>query len=136
VVQASAERTFLTQLEQRLAAGEEPEVEVSLTVLAGESVPLDEAELNGARRRAVELLATGGDPRRQLGPEGRAVTALAADLETPERRSALMAALVGLRPSVSGLDRVSARLERLIADEEAAWRWFACTMLAEELTEG
>src|SRR5262245_54653102 len=106
----SPERTFLEQLEERLAEGDQVEVEVSLVLLAGRGVELDEAELKGARRRAVELLAAGGDPRRDLDPEGRAVTALARDLDTPARRSALEAGLESLRPTVDGLTHVSARL--------------------------
>ena len=85
----SPERTFLAQLEERLGEGDQVEVEVSLVLLAGRSVDIDETELKGARRRAVELLAAGGDPRRDLDPDGRAVTALAADLDTPGRRAAL-----------------------------------------------
>ena len=131
----SAERAFLQTLESRLAAGEEVEVEVSLSLLAGQSVEIGEDELRAARRRAVQLLATGGDPRRELDPEGRAVTALAADLDAPARRRALAAGLASLREAVDGLPAVSERLERLLEDDETAWRWFACTLLGEELVE-
>jgi hypothetical protein len=34
---------------------------------------------------------------------------------------------------VDGLPAVSERLERLLQDEERAWRWYACTLLGEEL---
>ena len=109
----SPERAFLAQLEDRLAEGNQVDVEVSLVLLAGRGVDLDEDELRAARRRAVQLLAAGGDPRRDLDPEGRAVTALAEDLNTPERRAALESGLESLRPTVDGLPHVSARLERL-----------------------
>jgi hypothetical protein len=132
-VKNSAERTFLQGLESRLAAGEEVEVEVPLTLLAGQGVEIGEDELRAARRRAVQLLATGGDPRRELDPEGRAVTALAADLDDPGRRQALATGLASLREGVDGLPAVSERLERLLQDEERAWRWYACTLLGEEL---
>jgi hypothetical protein len=132
-VENSAERTFLQGLESRLAAGEEVEVEVPLTLLAGQGVEIGEDELRAARRRAVQLLATGGDPRRELDPEGRAVTALAADLDDPGRRQALATGLASLRDGVDGLPAVSERLERLLQDEERAWRWYACTLLGEEL---
>ena len=128
-----AEGAFLETLESRLAAGEDVEVEVSLSLLAGQGVELGEDELRAARRRAVQLLATEGDPRRELDPDGRAVTALATDLEAPARREALVAALASLRETVTGLPGVSARLEGLLQDEEKAWRWYACTLLAEEL---
>ena len=128
-----AARAFLEAIEYRLAEGEQVEVEVSLTLLAGQRVEIAEDEVRAARRRAVQLLATGGDPRRELDPEGRAVSALASDLGTPARKEALAAGLASLREVVGGLPEVSARLERLQADGERAWRWYACTLLGEEL---
>jgi hypothetical protein len=132
-VEDSPERSFLQTLEPRLAGGEEIEVEVSLSLLAGQGVEIEEDELRAARRRAVQLLATGGDPRRELDPEGRAVRALAADLDAPARREALAAGLVSLREAADGLPAVSERLERLLEDRETAWRWFASTLLGDEL---
>jgi hypothetical protein len=134
-VEVSAERAFLETLESRLAAGEEVEIEVSLSLLAGQQVELDEEEVRAAARRAVQLLAAGGDPRRELDPEGRAVRALAADLDSPSRRAALAEGLASLRDAVAGLPNVSSRLERLAADEDEAWRWFSCTLLAEEIVD-
>jgi hypothetical protein len=128
-----AARAFLETIEYRLADAEQVDVEVSLTLLAGQRVEIDEDELHAARRRAVQLLAAGGDPRRELDPEGRAVSALAADLETAARTQALAAGLASLREVVEGLAQVSARLEQLLADEALAWRWYACTLLGEEL---
>jgi hypothetical protein len=132
-MEGSAERAFFEQLEERLAAGEQVEAEVSLMLLAGQSVPLDEDELRGAIRRSVEILAVGGDPRRELDPEGRPVSALAADIDSPERRSALEKGLTSVRQLVEGLPNLTRRLEALAADDALAWRWFACTLLAEEL---
>jgi hypothetical protein len=129
----SPERAFLEALESRLAEGDRVEVEVSLILLGGQNVDLDDDELRAPRRRAVQLLAAGGDPHRELDPEGRAVTALAEDLDNPDRRAALKAGLVALRTTVEGLPHIRARLERLNEDETLAWRWFACTLLAEEL---
>ena len=129
------EQAFLAGLESRLAGGELLVIEVSLVLLAGREVELDPDELRGARRRAVQLLATAGDPRREPDPYGRAVTALAADLDAPEHRAALAEGLESLAVSAAGLQEVSARLELLVADEELAWRWFACTLLAEELVD-
>jgi hypothetical protein len=132
-MKARAERAFLAELESRIAAGEQAEVELSLALIAGQGVHVDQDELRGARRRSLELLAAGGDPRRQPDPDGRAVSALAADLSTPDRRAELVAGLAALRPTVEELPRVTARLERLLGDEEQAWRLFAYTLLAEEL---
>jgi hypothetical protein len=129
----SPERAFLASLEARLDAGEQVEIEVALALLAGQTVELDEDELRGASRRAVQLLAAEGDPRREPEPEGRAVTALAADLASPTRRAALAHGLDSLRGAAESLPEVSARLDRLAADQDLAWRWFACTLLADEL---
>ncbi len=129
----SAEQAYLAELETRLAAGEQVEIEVSLVLIAGQEIELDEAELRGARRRAVQLLAAGGNPKRELDPEGRAVQALASDLDSPARRAVLTAGLASLKPTVESLSQVSLALERLAADDGLAWRWFACTLLAEEL---
>ena len=100
----------------------EPEL-VSVAWIAGRSVAIDQGELLGAVRRALLLLAAGGDPRREPELDGRAVTALAAELDRPERRAELAAALRGLRDGA----------EALLADPELAWRAFACAQLAEEL---
>jgi hypothetical protein len=128
-------RGFLEELEARLASGEAVDVEVSLILVAGQGVELADDEVSGARRRAVQLLAAGGDPHRELDVDGRAVTALANDLDSPERRAALAHGLAALRSTVDGLPELSIRLARLEADDDLAWRWFACTLLAEELLD-
>jgi len=106
-----------------------------LVYLAAQWVEVDPVELHAARRRALLLLATGGDPRRGLEPDGRAVRALAADLDAPEPRAQLARALGALRGAADGLPRVSAVLDALSADSDDAWRWLACALLAEELAE-
>lgn len=131
----SAERAFLADLERGLANEEAEEPDAVLALLAGREVAVDEDELRGARRRAVQLLATAGDPRQGLDVDGRAVGALAADIDRPERRQSLAHGLDELRASAEGLPHVLDRVARLSADEELAWRWFACTLLAEELME-
>ena len=108
---------------------------VQLAYLAGQDVPLGDDELAAALRRAVFVLAAGGDPHRELDPGGPAVGTLAADLETPERRSAYSSALAGLHAQARDLPRVSHMLEELIREREDAWRWLACSLLAEELAE-
>jgi hypothetical protein len=134
-MEGSAEGAFLEQLEERLSGGEPVEAEVSLILLAGQDVELDEDELRGATRRSIELLAAGGDPRRELDPDGRAVAALAADLDEPSRRAALAEGLASIRPLVLALPELGRRLDALAADDALAWRWFACTLLAEELVD-
>ena len=98
-------------------------------------VPVDEDELNGALRRAQLLLATGGDPRRPLELEGRAVRSLADDLDQPDRRERLVARLAELAPDLAGLPMASATLGRLVSDPALAWRGFAAALLADALSE-
>jgi hypothetical protein len=104
-----------------------------LCFFAGRSVDLDEDELNAAVRRAELLLAAGGDPRRPLDPFGRAATALADDLDTPERREQLQTGLEALRPEIAGLRGAREAVGVLLADPDLAWKAFATSLLAEAL---
>jgi hypothetical protein len=97
---------------------------------------MGENELRGGLRRALLLLAAGGDPRRGLELDGRAVTALAAELDLPERRSALLDGVEGLRAEAEGLPAVCAALDVLLDDAGLAWRAYAAGLLGEELAEG
>ena len=121
-------RALLESLEQA-----DTDVRPALAFLAGTRVDLDERELNAARRRALLLLAAGGDPTQGLDLDGRAVTALADELDAPGPRAALARALEELRPEVADLPVVGAALAALVADERLAWRAFACSLLADEL---
>ena len=88
-----------------------------------------------ARRRALLLVAAGGDPHRELEVDDRAVKSLAADLYSDERREQLGRALDAL-VSVCATCRSRARpRSSSSADIDLAWRLFALTLLAEELAE-
>jgi hypothetical protein len=126
-------RELLELLEASGAAG--AELRVPLAYLAGRPVELDPDELNAAVRRAELLLATGGDPRRALEPEGRAVTALARDLDSPGRRAALAGGLAALGPDAEGLPGVGEALRSLLGDGELAWTSYASAILADALSE-
>lgn len=78
-------------------------------------------------RRALLVFATGGNLRRDPDFDDPAVVELAADLDSPRRRSALGAALEQLEATPDVL--------RLRDDPELAWRVFACALLAEALGE-
>lgn len=106
---------------------------VVLCHCVAQGVWIDEDELNGAIRRAQLLLATGGDPRRPLELDGRAVTALAADLGTPQRRDALMAELDSLAADVVELPSLRSTLDRLGADHDLAWRGLCAALLADSV---
>ena len=121
---------MLEQLEQ---VGADVDLRPALAVLAGRDLRLDETEVRAALRRAMLLLAAGGDPRLGLDLDGRAVTALADELAEPRLRAELAGALARLRPQARDLPFVTVGLETVLADEELAWRAFACGLLAEEL---
>ena len=129
-MEARALRPILEGLERTVA---QADVRPALALLGGERVTIEEDELHAARRRAMLLLAAGGDPQRGLELDGRAVTALADELETPERVAQLRAGLSSMREQALDLRSVGVALAALLADERLAWRSFACALLAEEL---
>jgi hypothetical protein len=108
------------------------DIRPALALLAAPETIVEPDELNPALRRAMLLLA-GGDPHRELELDGRAVTALAAELDQPERRAKLSRGLEALRPEAAGFSRVSPALEVLLLDASLAWRAYACALLADEL---
>jgi hypothetical protein len=123
----------LEELEQSGLDPRSPELHVVLCWLVKDQVTVDEAELNGARRRAMFVLAAGGDPHRDLGFDSVAAERLADELDTPGRRAQLATALDGL--PTEELPAVSAAAESLRADPELAWRSFALCLLADELAD-
>ncbi len=106
-----------------------------LCFFAGRGVAVEDDELNAAVRRAELLLAAGGDPRRRLDPFSRAATALAADIDTPERRAQLDVGLAALAPEVEGLRGARESLALLRSDPDLAWQAYATSLLAEALAE-
>jgi len=129
---------WLADLERSLAEDADDTLAVGVVVLAsiaGADVHVDEDERHGALRRALLLVAAGGDPGRGLDLNGRAVSALAADLDEPERREALLAALERLQATAQGLPHVCEALHALAEAPEVAWRAYACSLLAQELDD-
>src|SRR5579884_2076998 len=102
-----------------------------LAYLAGRAVDLDPGELNGARRRALLLVAAGGDPHRELDVDDRAVKALAADLYDEGKREQLARAIDALVLRVRELPTAREAAIFLAADVDLAFRLFALALLAE-----
>lgn len=100
-----------------------------------DEIGIDEDDLNAARRRAMFVLAAGGDPHRELDYDSVAAERLAGELDTPERREALAAALEALVPEAEGLRTVEASLGVLRSQPDVAWRSLALALLADELAE-
>ena len=128
---------WLADLERSLA--EDPGTEslgiavVVLAAAAGASIRLEADEVHEACRRALLLLAAGGDPERGLDIHGPAVSALADDLRTVDRQLALEEGLADLRIQAAGLPHVSEAVHALAGAPDVAWRAYAASLLAEEL---
>jgi hypothetical protein len=123
----------LDDLLQRVEAGELGDPLPVLAYVAGQTIAVDDEELNGARRRALLLVAAGGDPHRELGIDDRAVKAIAADLFTDERREELGNAIDALVLRVRDLPKTREAALFLAGDVDLAWRLFALGLIAEEL---
>jgi hypothetical protein len=121
-------RDALEQLE-----GSDLDLGVTLAWLVRDRVTIGEDELHAARRRAMFVLAAGGDPHRDLGLDSVAAERLAGELDTPERRQELAEALASLE--TTGLPRVAAAVAALRDDPETAWRTLALALLADEIAD-
>jgi hypothetical protein len=128
-----ADRRILEELEPALREWGDAQACAMLALVARDGVSLPDDELRAALRRALLVLATGGDPHRQLELEGSGVGRFAEDLDSSERRSELQAALRALRDEAEGLPRASFLLDALLDDTDLAWRSLAVALLAEEL---
>ena len=126
-------RLALDGIEAQLAAGEQTAGAAALAYVAAQLLSLDESELAAARRRALFVLAAGGDPHRELELESPAVDSLARDLDSPDLRADLRRVLTALsdpkRPASA------AAIARLVDDEELALLTLAAALLAEELAD-
>ncbi len=123
------------RLLEQLEAGELGDPLPVLAYLAGRAVELPDGELNEARRRAMLLLATAGDPRRELEVDDRAVKAVALDLYTEQRRDQLAQGVDAIALNARELPAVREAALFLAADPDLAWRLYALALLAEELGE-
>jgi hypothetical protein len=112
----------------KASAGTTSDVDLIVAAyVAGQDVPLAEEERNAALRRALFVFAAGGDLHRDPTLDDPAVVELAADLDSPQRRGALAAA-------IARADAAPDAVERL-RDPELAWRAYACGLLADALGE-
>jgi hypothetical protein len=123
----------LEDLLARLDAGELGDPLPVLAYVAGAAVEIDDSELNGARRRALLLVAAGGDPHRELDVDDRAIKAIAADLFTDDRRAQLARGIDTLALRVRDLPTAREAAIFLAGDVDLAWRLYALGLLAEEL---
>jgi len=126
-------RARLEELEGSELDARPSELHVVLCWLVQGEIPIDDGELNAARRRAMFVLAAGGDPHRDVGVDSIAAERLADELDTPERRALLASSLEEL--PADDLPSVAAAVEALRADPELAWRSFALSLLADELAD-
>jgi hypothetical protein len=113
--------------------GADTDLRPALALLAARDYEPEQERVNAALRRAMLLLAAGGDPHRELELDGRAATSLAAELDAPALRAALVRGLGALVPAAAAYPGVAAAVTELQADSELAVRAWACALLAEEL---
>jgi len=111
------------------------DLRVALAWLVRDEVGISESDLNASRRRAMFVLAAGGDPHRDIDSDSVAVERLATELDTPERRADLAAALERLAAEAEGLPSVSEAVQALRADPDLAWRSLALALLADEIAD-
>jgi len=123
-------RPRLEELEQS-----DLDLRVALVWLVRDEIGIGAADLNAARRRAMFVLAAGGDPHRELDFDSVAAERLATELDTPKRRGALAAALDGLASEAGDLPAVAVALALLRSDPDLAWRSLALALLADELAD-
>jgi len=123
----------LAGLLERIEAGELGDAPTILAYVAGQHVRIPQEELNETRRRAMLLLAAGGDPHRELGVDDRSVKAIAADLWSEERRGELASGIDELVLVARDLPRTRDAALFLAGDLDLAWRLYALGLLAEEL---
>jgi len=126
-------RARLEELESSGLDGRSSELLVVLAWLVADDVPVTDAERKAALRRALLVLAAGGDPRRDVDLDSVAAERLAQELDTPERRAALGEALGRL--DAGGLPAVSTALATLREEPDLAWRTYAVALIADELAD-
>ena len=127
-------RLALDGIEARIAAGGTEDGMAALAYVAAQLLALDEAELAAARRRALFVLAAGGDPHRELTADSPAVESLARDLDSPALRADLARTLAALADRARW-PSTAAMIDVLLADEDRALRTLALAFLAEELAD-
>ena len=125
---------WLDQLEAIVAEADAGVAVVTVASVAGRDVSLDDDDVHGEVRRALLVLAAGGDPERGLDLNGSAVVRFAEELDAPERRAALAAGLEQLAADALGHPHTSELVRALVDDPETAWRAYACAVLAAELS--
>ena len=132
----SRSRTSITTTRLADLEGSDLDLRVALAWLVRDEVGIDEDDLNAARRRAMFVLAAGGDPHREIDHDSVVAERLANELDTPDRRAALARALDGLAVDAEGLPAVTAALDSLRSESDLAWRSLALALLADELAGG
>jgi hypothetical protein len=130
-----ADGQILEHLEPYLRETEPDGAAAMLSLVALDEIGFDPDELSASVRRALLVLAAGGDLRRELTADDPAVVRLAEDLDDPDRRAELATALQQLRSLSADLPAAAATLDALLADPDRAWQALATAILADELTE-
>lgn len=129
------DRQILEHLEPSLREASPDAAAATIALVAAEQVAFEADALGAAVRRALLVLASGGDLRRELSLDDTAVTGLASDLEDPARRAELDTALQVLRAHTDELPAAASAVQALVDDPDRAWKALAAAVLADALTE-
>lgn len=129
------DREILEHLEPSLREASPDAAAATIALVAAEQVAFEADALGAAVRRALLVLASGGDLRRELSLDDNAVTGLASDLEDPARRAELDTALQDLSAHTDELPAAASAVHALLDDPDRAWKALAAAVLADELTE-
>jgi hypothetical protein len=130
----NGDREILEHLEPTLREASRDAAAATIALVALERVGFPAEDVSAAVRRALLVLAAGGDLRRELSLDDRAVVGLAADLDAPDRRAELDEALADLRRDAEDLPAAAAAVDELASDSDRAWRAVAAALLADELS--
>jgi hypothetical protein len=111
----------------------EADAAAAVAFAASISLGVEADVVAGPIRRALLLLAAGGDPHRALDADGRAVRSLADELEGLVSDDEVAAAFDAVRTRAHGLPTIEATAAALAADPAAGRRALALALLGAEL---
>lgn len=125
-------RGFLEEIQKQLEGTEGTEAIPPIAFHAAAELALNKDALRAAIRRAMLVLAAGGDPHREISLGDVAVVRLADELDSASRREELARQLRHVAQTAVGLPVVERAVAALQADAEFAWRWVALALVVSE----
>jgi hypothetical protein len=125
-------RGFLEGIDEQLTGTEGTDAIPAVAFHAARELAFDEDALRAATRRAMLVLAAGGDPHREMRLGDVAVVRLADELDSVSRRDELARQLRHVAHTAVGLPAIERAVAALQADSDLAWRWVALALVVSE----